>query len=100
MEAMDDGLGRHRDELRPAAVAQLLGLCRAGKLTTAHVQLVSEALNVHIRTVWDWLASAEKTGSPEKPERSLRPYRWPVPRRLRRRPHLAGPHPVTPTIRR
>ncbi|MEU2871641.1 Mu transposase C-terminal domain-containing protein [Streptomyces olivoreticuli] len=64
-----DGLGRHRDELRPAAVAQLLRLRGAGELTTAHVRLVADAVGVHRRTVWSWLARAEETGSPEKPER-------------------------------
>lgn len=67
--AVDLGLGRHRDELRPAGVAQLLRLRAAGELTTAHVRLVAEAVGVHIRTVWTWLGQAEETGSPEKPER-------------------------------
>ncbi|MEU2994650.1 Mu transposase C-terminal domain-containing protein [Streptomyces griseoincarnatus] len=67
--AGDDGLGRHRDELRPAAVRELLRLRGAGELTTAHVRLVADAVGVHKRTVWDWLAQAERTGSVEKPER-------------------------------
>ncbi|QCX73724.1 Integrase core domain protein (plasmid) [Streptomyces sp. YIM 121038] len=68
-EAMDIGLGRHRDELRPAAVAQLLRLRAAGELTTGHVRLVADAVGVHKRTVWSWLVRAEETGSVEKPER-------------------------------
>ncbi|MGG2463744.1 Mu transposase C-terminal domain-containing protein [Streptomyces sp. RGM 3693] len=67
--AGDDGLGRHRDELRPAAVRELLRLRGAGELTSAHVRLVADAVGVHKRTVWDWLAQAERTGSVEKPER-------------------------------
>ncbi|WP_424863165.1 Mu transposase C-terminal domain-containing protein [Streptomyces sp. MMS24-I29] len=50
-------------------MAQLLRLRAAGELTTAHVRLVADAMGVHIRTVWGWLARAEETGSPEKPER-------------------------------
>ncbi|WP_241838234.1 Mu transposase C-terminal domain-containing protein [Streptomyces sp. CB03234] len=68
--AWQEGLGRHRDELRPAAVAQLLHLRGAGELTTAHVRLVAESLDVSVRQVWRWLARAEETGSTEKPERS------------------------------
>lgn len=68
-ETAEDGLGRHRDELRPAAVAQLLRLRAAGELTTGHVRLVAEAVGVHKRTVWRWLEQAEETGSAEKPER-------------------------------
>lgn len=64
-----EGLGRHRDELRPAAVDQLLRLRRGGELTTAHVRLVADAVEVSTRTVWRWLSQAERTGSPEKPER-------------------------------
>ncbi|MEU5092275.1 hypothetical protein [Streptomyces sp. NPDC021356] len=67
--AGDDGLGRHRDELRPAAVRELLRLRGAGELTTAHVRLVADAVGVHKRTVWVWLAQAERTGSVEKLER-------------------------------
>ncbi|WP_457467440.1 Mu transposase C-terminal domain-containing protein [Streptomyces sp. TE4109] len=63
------GLGRHRDELRPAAVARLLRLRGAGELTTAHVRLVAESVDVSVRQVWRWLAQAEETGSAEKPER-------------------------------
>ncbi|MDX2700433.1 Mu transposase C-terminal domain-containing protein [Streptomyces ipomoeae] len=68
-EAPEVGLGRHRDELRPAAVRQLLGLRGAGELTTAHVRLVAESVGVSVRQVWRWLAQAEETGSTEKPER-------------------------------
>lgn len=68
-DASDTPLGRHRDELRPAAVAQLLRLRRAGELRTAHVRLVAESVGVSIRTVWRWLAQAEETGAVEKPER-------------------------------
>ncbi|WP_233478036.1 transposase [Streptomyces mobaraensis] len=50
-------------------MAQLLRLRAAGELRTAHVRLVADAVGVHIRTVWTWLAQAEGTGSPEKPER-------------------------------
>jgi putative transposase len=64
------GLGRHRDELRPAAVRQLLRLRGAEELTTAHVRLVADSLDVSVRQVWRWLAQAEETGSTEKPERS------------------------------
>ncbi|MFK8909012.1 Mu transposase C-terminal domain-containing protein [Streptomyces sp. YS-3] len=63
------GLGRHRDELRPAAVAQLLRLRESGELRTAHVRLVADSVGVSVRTVWRWLAEAEQTGSLEKPER-------------------------------
>ncbi|WP_241844666.1 transposase [Kitasatospora sp. CB01950] len=73
MTALEDapagGLGRHRDELRPAAVAQLLGLRGAGELTTAHVRLVAGAVGVSIRTVWRWLKEAEESGTSEKPAR-------------------------------
>lgn len=65
----EDGLGRHRDELRPAAVRQLLRLRAAGELTTAHVRLVADAVDVHKRTVWRWLEQAEQSGGVEKPER-------------------------------
>ncbi|MFH8224741.1 Mu transposase C-terminal domain-containing protein [Streptomyces sp. NPDC018057] len=67
--AGDGGLGRHRDELRPAAVRELLRLRGAGELTTAHVRLVADAVGVHKRTVWAWLKQAEHTGSVEKPQR-------------------------------
>ncbi|MEV1026940.1 Mu transposase C-terminal domain-containing protein [Streptomyces sp. NPDC050264] len=50
-------------------MAQLLRLRGSGELTTAHVRLVADAVGVHKRTVWSWLARAEETGSPEKPER-------------------------------
>ena len=50
-------------------MAQLLRLRAVGELTTAHVRLVADAVGVHKRTVWSWLAQAEETGSPEKPER-------------------------------
>ncbi|MFD3471245.1 hypothetical protein ACFWWM_33805 [Streptomyces sp. NPDC058682] len=58
--------------VRPAAaaVAQLLHLRGAGELTTAHVRLVAESLDVSVRQVWRWLARAEETGSTEKPERN------------------------------
>lgn len=69
-DAWQEGLGRHRDELRPAAVAQLLRLRGAGELRTAHVRLVAESVGVSVRQVWRWLAQAEETGSTEKPERS------------------------------
>jgi putative transposase len=68
-DAAGQGLGRHRDELRPAAVAQLLRLRAAGELTTAHVRLVAESVGVSVRTVWRWLAQAEESGTPEKPAR-------------------------------
>ncbi|MFD7498014.1 Mu transposase C-terminal domain-containing protein [Streptomyces sp. NPDC059832] len=68
-DASEAGLGRHRDELRPAAVVQLLRLREAGELTAAHVRLVADAVGVHKRTVWRWLAQAEQIGTPEKPER-------------------------------
>lgn len=68
-EGVDDGLGRDRDELRPAALAQLLWLRGAGELRTAHVRMAADVVGVHIRTVWSWLKQAEQTGSPEKPER-------------------------------
>jgi putative transposase len=64
-----EGLGRHRDELRPAAVAQLLRLRGAGELTTAHVRLVAESVGVSVRTVWRWIKEAEESGSTEKAER-------------------------------
>lgn len=67
--AWQEDLGRHRDELRPAAVARLLQLRGAGELTTAHVRLVAESVGVSVRQVWRWLAQAEETGSTEKPER-------------------------------
>ncbi|MFF2789806.1 Mu transposase C-terminal domain-containing protein [Streptomyces sp. NPDC058049] len=51
-------------------MAQLLRLRAAGELTTAHVRLVAQSVGVSVRTVWRWLAQAEGTGSPEKPERS------------------------------
>ncbi|WP_241990228.1 MULTISPECIES: Mu transposase C-terminal domain-containing protein [unclassified Streptomyces] len=51
-------------------MAQLLRLRAAGELTTAHVRLVADAVGVHKRTVWTWLARAEETGSAEKPERT------------------------------
>lgn len=66
--AVDEGLGRHRNALRPAAVTQLLRLRRAGELRTAHIRPVAHAAGVHMRTVWSWLARAEETGSTEKPE--------------------------------
>ncbi|GAB7036116.1 Mu transposase C-terminal domain-containing protein [Streptomyces sp. NPDC021749] len=72
MTSLDDasqGLGRHRDELRPAAVRQLLRLREAGELTTGHVRLVADSVGVSVRTVWRWLSQAEETGSPEKPAR-------------------------------
>ncbi|MFF7638560.1 Mu transposase C-terminal domain-containing protein [Kitasatospora sp. NPDC008050] len=65
-----EGLGRHRDELRPAAVAPLLGLRLAGELTTADVRLVAESAGVSLRTVWRWLKEAEESGSTEKAERT------------------------------
>ncbi|WP_343239211.1 transposase [Streptomyces sp. SID8014] len=67
--AGDDALGRHRDELRPAAVRELLRLRGAGELTTAHVRMVAGVVGVHKRTVWSWLKQAERTGSVEKPQR-------------------------------
>ncbi|MFF3099286.1 hypothetical protein [Streptomyces cyaneofuscatus] len=60
---------RHRDELRPAAMRQLLRLRESGELTTAHVKLVAGSVDVSVRQVWRWLAQAEATGSPEKPDR-------------------------------
>lgn len=39
-DALHAGLARHRDELRPAAVARLLQLRGAGELTTGHVRLL------------------------------------------------------------
>ncbi|MEV6319252.1 hypothetical protein [Streptomyces sp. NPDC051776] len=48
---------------------QLLGLREAGELKTAHVRLVAESVGVSVRQVWRWLAQAEETGNPEKPER-------------------------------
>ncbi len=50
-------------------MAQLLRLRASDQLTTAHVRLVADAVGVHKRTVWSWLARAEETGSAEKPER-------------------------------
>lgn len=65
----ETGLGRDRGELRPAAVRQLMRLRQSGELTTAHVKLVAESMGVSKRQVWRWLAQAQETGSPEKPER-------------------------------
>ncbi|WP_405605304.1 Mu transposase C-terminal domain-containing protein [Streptomyces sp. NBC_01410] len=65
----ETGLGRHRHELRVAAVSQLLRLREKGELKTAHVKLVANSVDVSVRQVWRWLAQAEETGSPEKPER-------------------------------
>ncbi|MEV5880903.1 transposase [Streptomyces sp. NPDC052101] len=50
-------------------MAGLLRLRGAGELTTAHVRLVAGSVGVSVRQVWRWLAAAEETGSPEKPER-------------------------------
>ncbi|MCX5063833.1 MULTISPECIES: Mu transposase C-terminal domain-containing protein [unclassified Streptomyces] len=70
---MDDesetGLERPRDELRPAAVRQMLRLRESGELTTAHMRLIAESVDVSLRQAWRWLAEAEGSGSPEKPER-------------------------------
>ncbi|WP_329390634.1 hypothetical protein [Streptomyces sp. NBC_01716] len=68
-EAAETGLGRHRDELRPAAVRQLLRLRESGELATSHVKLVAGSVDVSVRQVWRWLAQAEETGSAEKPAR-------------------------------
>ncbi|WP_344123114.1 transposase [Streptomyces blastmyceticus] len=64
---MTDGAGWGEDRalLRTAAVRRLLALRTAGELTTGHVRLVAQSLDVRIRTVWRWLAAAQESGSPE-----------------------------------
>ncbi|WP_328919567.1 transposase family protein [Streptomyces sp. NBC_00208] len=46
--------------LRGPAVRRLLALRGEQKLTTGHVRLVAEALQMTERTVWRWLAAAER----------------------------------------
>ncbi|WP_229344124.1 Mu transposase C-terminal domain-containing protein [Streptomyces flavotricini] len=63
-------LGDRRESLRPVAVARLLERRAAGELSTAHVRLVAVSLGVSVRTVWRWLARAQKTGSPHPVRRA------------------------------
>ncbi|GHH27204.1 transposase family protein [Streptomyces lanatus] len=46
--------------LRGPAVRRLLALRQDQKLTTRHVRLMAESLEVTERTVWRWLAAAER----------------------------------------
>src|SRR4051812_19624045 len=43
-DASQTGLDRHHDELRPAAVRQMLRLRESGELTTAHMRLIAESV--------------------------------------------------------
>ncbi|GAA0906650.1 Mu transposase C-terminal domain-containing protein [Streptomyces asiaticus] len=49
--------------LRGPAVRRLLALRQDQKLTTRHVRLMAESLEVTERTVWRWLAAAERDES-------------------------------------
>ncbi|MGY3684997.1 hypothetical protein ACVWXU_008620 [Streptomyces sp. TE33382] len=49
--------------LRGPAVRRLLALRRDGALASRHVRLMAEALQVKERTVWRWLAAAEREES-------------------------------------
>ncbi|MCX4539058.1 Mu transposase C-terminal domain-containing protein [Streptomyces sp. NBC_01669] len=49
--------------LRGPAVRRLLALRRDGALASRHVRLMAEALQVKERTVWRWLAAAERDES-------------------------------------
>ncbi|WP_221507156.1 Mu transposase C-terminal domain-containing protein [Streptomyces sp. RK75] len=46
--------------LRGPAVRRLLAMRQEGKLTTHHVRLTAQALEVTERTVWRWLAAAKR----------------------------------------
>ena len=46
--------------LRGPAVRRLLALRQDQKLTARHVRLMAESLEVTERTVWRWLAAAER----------------------------------------
>lgn len=58
-----------RRELRPTTVSQLLDLRADGELTTAHVRDAAMALDLSIRSVWRWLATAEATGRTDRKPR-------------------------------
>ncbi|MEV0537978.1 hypothetical protein [Kitasatospora sp. NPDC050463] len=47
---------------RQQAVDRLLALDMRGELTTGHVRLVADAVEVSLRTVWRWLAAARTEG--------------------------------------
>nr|WP_256331098.1 MULTISPECIES: hypothetical protein [unclassified Streptomyces] len=49
--------------LRGPAVRRLLALRQDQKLTTRHVRLMAQSLEVTERTVWRWLAAAERDES-------------------------------------
>ena len=70
--------------LRGPAVRRLLALRQEQKLTTRHVRLMAQSLEVTERTVWRWLAAAERDrsggpgaggGGPEK-KRFSPPREW------------------------
>ncbi|WP_432021036.1 helix-turn-helix domain-containing protein [Streptomyces sp. 1222.5] len=81
----DGGLpAASRTALRGPAVRRLLALRAAKKLTAVHVRVAADALGVSERTVWRWLATAQR-GLPSRepgpsPQRQITAER-PVQRR-------------------
>ncbi|MET9453289.1 helix-turn-helix domain-containing protein [Streptomyces cinerochromogenes] len=57
----DGGLpAASRTALRGPAVRRLLALRAGKKLTAVHVRVAADALGVSERTVWRWLAAAQR----------------------------------------
>ncbi|GCD48444.1 hypothetical protein [Streptomyces paromomycinus] len=59
-----------RQMLTTPAIRHLMTLDARGELTTAHVRLVAQTLDLHIRTVWKRLADAKANGTAERPGRT------------------------------
>ncbi|QTI87237.1 Mu transposase C-terminal domain-containing protein [Streptomyces sp. AgN23] len=61
---------RERQMLTTPAIRHLMTLDARGELTTAHVRLVAQTLDLHIRTVWKRLADAKANGTAERLSRA------------------------------
>lgn len=62
---------RERALSRQVVVRRLLALEEAGTLQTVHVRIVAQTADVHVRTVWRWLAVAKESGRIEPARRGV-----------------------------
>jgi hypothetical protein len=53
---------RERALVRRTVVGRLLALDEAGKLGSVHARIAAESAGVSVRTVWNWLAAARRSG--------------------------------------